>query len=90
MNVRVDFEPRYIRHIAVQCTGCGKWFNGRDISVDNKLMVVWDIYKTQFVCPCCGKVFGADAHNDFASLNVEEVEYPEVFEGCSRKVERWE
>ena len=31
MNVRVEYESTPIRHIAVQCPYCSKWFNGRDI-----------------------------------------------------------
>lgn len=30
-NVRVEYEPLPIRHIAVQCPECKNWFHGMDM-----------------------------------------------------------
>ena len=29
LNIRIVYEPTTIRHIAVQCPFCEKWFNGK-------------------------------------------------------------
>lgn len=34
-NVRVEYESTPIRHIAVQCPNCKKWFRGWEITEDN-------------------------------------------------------
>ena len=34
-NVRVEYEPLPIRHIAVQCPNCKKWFRGWEITEDD-------------------------------------------------------
>ena len=44
MNVRIMYDPAPIRHIAVQCPDCERWFNGRDI--DDKELAVWRLTST--------------------------------------------
>lgn len=93
MNVRVEYESTPIRHIAVQCPKCEKWFNGRDIINGDwlrDLMYDYQIYYAQFECPVCGKIFGADAYNNYASLNIKECESSEVYKDCLQKKEVWE
>lgn len=36
MKIRVEYEPIPIRHIAVQCDNCFKWFDGREIVAEEK------------------------------------------------------
>ena len=57
-NVRVEYESTPIRHIAVQCPKCGKWFHGWDIVKGERafdvLRYAHDINWTEFECPVCG------------------------------------
>ena len=89
MNVRVEYEATPIRHIAVQCPKCNNWFDGRDIG-DKYLSYDSDIYTTQFTCPVCGKVFGADAYTGYNNVNIEERYGSQVYEGILRRKEVWE
>ena len=93
MNVRVEYESTPIRHIAVQCPKCNKWFNGRDIiNVDwlKDLRYSYQIFFAQFECPVCGKIFGGDECRDFSNVNIEETSYPEVYKDCLQRKEVWE
>lgn len=89
MNVRVEYEARPIRHISVQCPECLNWFHGRDITTD-KLNFEHQIYSAQFECPVCGKIFGPDAYNNYASLKIIECGCDEVYKGCLVRKEVWE
>ena len=87
-NVRVEYERRPIRHIAVQCPNCGKWFHGWDILKGDDLRYDHHIDFAEFVCPVCGNDFGGIQHAD--KPNIKEVGYPEVYEGCLERKETWE
>lgn len=90
MNVRVEYEPTPIRHIAVQCPKCSKWFYGSDITND-RLSFEYQIYYAQFECPICGKIFGADENSDFANVTIKEVgSAEECYKGCLQRKEIWE
>lgn len=89
MNVRVEYDLTPIRHIAVQCPKCNKWFNGRDIT-EEKLSHSYQIFFAQFECPVCGKIFGGDECRDFSNVNIEETSYPEVYKDCLQRKEVWE
>ena len=89
MKIRVEYEPTPIRHIAVQCPKCERWFNGHDITED-KLEYEYHIYYAQFICPVCGKVFGADERYNFANVQIEETDYPDVYKDCLKRKEIWE
>lgn len=90
-NVRVEYESTPIRHIAVQCPKCGKWFKGCDIVKGERVFDVLryehDINWAEFECHVCGAEFGGLQHNDKASI--EEVGYPEVYDGCLERKETW-
>lgn len=88
MNVRVEYEPIHVRHIAVQCVKCNNWFDARDIT-DNVLEGSSDIYYAQFECPVCGRVFGANNYERFENVKIEEVNGVEVYAGCLKKKEVW-
>lgn len=90
MNVRVEYEATPIRHIAVQCPACGRWYNGREIT-EQKLSFDYQIYNAQFICPVCGKVFGADACSGYANAKITECgSNTEVYKDCLRRKEVWE
>lgn len=90
MNVRIMYDPSPIRHIAVQCPDCERWFNGRDIG-DRELVYDYELYQTQFTCPVCGKVFGPDAYSEHRNVNVEECDrHSDVYKDIYKKVEKWE
>ena len=90
MNVRIMYDPSPIRHIAVQCPDCERWFNGRDIG-DRELVYDYELYQTQFTCPVCGKVFGSDAYSRHRNVNVEELDSAnDIYRDIYKKVERWE
>lgn len=86
-NVRVEYDPRPIKHIAVQCPECKNWFDGYDIT-ENALYNAVDINFAEFTCPVCGKEFGGVQHRD--KPNIEEVGYPKVYEGCLKQKTVWE
>lgn len=85
-NVRVEYDITPIRHIAVQCPKCEKWFRGRDITESN-LTDSCDVSWAVFTCPVCGEEFGGRQHAD--KPNIEEVDYPKVYDGCLQKKEVW-
>lgn len=90
MKVRVVYDPTPIRHIAVQCPQCEKWFCGGDITHD-KLRHDYEIRFAQFECPVCGKIFGADECRGYSNLNIEEVDSAEeCYKGCLKRKEVWE
>lgn len=91
-NVRVEYESTPIRHIAVQCPKCEKWFRGWDIVKGerpfNALKYDHDINFAEFKCPVCENEFGGFDRDDKA--NIKEVDYPAVYEECLEKKETWE
>ena len=90
MNVRVEYESAPIRHIAVQCPKCERWFDGRDITEDH-LSFDYDIRRAQFSCPVCGHVFGGDEYRDFSNVKITECDSSaEVYKGCLKRREVWE
>lgn len=92
-NVRVEYECAPIRHIAVQCPRCEKWFYGSDITND-ELSYEYQIDMAHFTCPVCENKFGRKHEwNAYTALNkphIEEVSYPEVYDGCLKRKVVWE
>lgn len=92
MNVRVEYEATPIRHIAVQCPECENWFHGWDIVKGERafdaLRYESDINWVTFECPVCGSEFGGLQNKE--KINIKEVSYPEVYDGCLEKKEVWE
>ncbi len=92
MKVRVEFESTPIRHIAVQCPHCGRWFYGSDMT-DHALSYEYDIYTASFECPVCGQAFGSENGGYGFRSNVELIECgsaSEVYKGCYQKKTVWE
>ena len=86
-NVRVEYESTPIRHIAVQCPNCKKWFRGWEITEDD-LRYAYEINFAVFKCPVCETEFGGLQHAD--KPNIEEVGHPAVYDGCLQKKEVWQ
>lgn len=100
INIRVEYDPTPIRHIAIQCPHCGKWFHGYDL-IDKGEWLSYDyqIQTTTFTCPICDKIFGFDAINSlYSSWNKPQFEYniqevgsaEECYKDCVTKKEVWE
>ena len=101
INVRVEYEPTPIRHIAVQCPHCQRWFKGYDIT-NNDLNYDYQLNFATFNCPICKKSFGYNSdrlfkfHNTMSEyqdkIKIEESSFPEVYDGCLEKKEQitWE
>ena len=92
MNVRVVYESTPIRHIAVQCPHCGKWFSGWDILAGNgyeDLRFEHDISFATFECPLCEKEFGGLQHNE--NVDIRKVgDADECYKDCLRQKVTWE
>lgn len=76
-NVRVEYDCAPIRHIAVQCPGCQRWFYGNSITED-RLSYEYQLSSATFDCPICGEEFGGRLDKP----NIKEVMYPDVYKGC--------
>jgi hypothetical protein len=84
------YDPAPIRHIAVQCPDCERWFNGRDVC-GRELVYDYELYQTQFTCPVCGKVFGPDDNSVNRNVIIEECDrHSDVYKDIYKKVEKWE
>lgn len=94
-NVRVEYECTPIRHIAVQCPKCKKWFHGTDITHDD-LRYSYQIDIATFHCPVCKTEFGYNRDNNWNPLKekdksfIEEVSYPDVYQDCLTQKIIWE
>lgn len=86
VNVRVEYEASPVRHVAVQCPSCEKWFQGNDIS-DRHLCYDYDIRLATFYCPMCNESFGFPEDSD--DVEIQESCYPEIYDGVLRKKEVW-
>lgn len=98
VNVRVEYEPALIRHIAIQCPYCKKWFQGNDIT-ESQLSYDYQLNFAEFHCPVCNNSFGYHAvkktqygrslGQERDELLIEETDYPNVYEDCMTKKEEW-
>lgn len=89
MNVRIEYDAVPIRHIAVQCPRCGRWYAGRDIT-EQKLNFSNELYHAQFICPVCGHVFGANECQGYSNVKITEcVGHEEVYKDCLHRKEVW-
>lgn len=89
-NVKVEYDMMPIRHIAVECPRCKRWFRGGQITKDS-LAEHYDIYNAKFICPLCKEEFGYDLYNDKKDTpNIEESGYPDIYKDCLTKKEIWE
>ena len=96
INFRVEYDPSPIRHIAVQCPFCNKWFRGRDIA-NKRLDYDYEVGLAEYHCPICDKYFSngvCDSYGRYierCSTSIEECgSAEEVYKGCLTKKEVWE
>ena len=86
-NIRVEYDHTPIRHCAVQCPKCEKWFYGYDIVEDGDLTYDYELDFATFCCPLCNISFGnGTEYNDEQIL---EVDHPTIYEGCLEKKVTW-
>lgn len=84
MKVRVEFDPTPIRHIAIQCPKCERWFYGRDVTTDD-LYFDYQIEFAHCTCPICNRIFSGRI------VEIEEVgSAGECYNGCLGKKVVWE
>lgn len=84
MKARIEFEITPIRHIAIQCPHCEKWFYGSDIT-DQSLHDIVDVMYAQYECPVCGNTFDG---KDFDYVECDGSD--EVYKDCLTKKVSWE
>lgn len=85
MNVRVEYDPTPIRHIAVQCPNCKRWFHGYDATND-EIRFDYQIRYARFECPVCEAFFCGYDHCEITEFGSAE----EVYKGCLEKKVSWE
>ena len=88
VRIKVEYEPRPIRHMVIQCPDCEKWFMPGDIVTKE---CIYPNYEediecfTRCKCPSC--------NCEFDLGNVEEdtdVSFPEFYEKVAKRKEVWE
>ena len=94
INFRIEYGSAPIRHIAVQCPHCGRWFHGSDIT-ENSLLYDYEIKMAEFKCPVCDTKFSCyNSHNyDVEVCDAHAAECwsaEEVYAGCLTRKEVWE
>lgn len=92
VNVRVEYKPALIRHIAIQCPYCKKWFQGNDIT-ESQLSYDYQLNFAEFHCPVCNNNFGYHANGHLNrkkdELAIEESVYPDIYKDCMTKKTVW-
>ena len=94
INFRIEYDPTPIRHIAVQCPSCGRWFHGNAITEDD-LYYDFQAEMAEFKCPVCTTRFSC---SDYSHVGFEICEShikecgsaEEVYEGCLERKVIWE
>lgn len=86
VQLKVEFEPCPVRHLAIQCPDCNRWFKQTDITLHKWISDESDISQfTECECPACGCKF------DLGNVEYgEDVEFPEFYDNCSKKKTVWE
>lgn len=98
VNMRVEFDPAPIRHVAIQCPHCNRWFHGSDVAPEGEwLSYDYQLETTTFTCPVCNKTFGRDYSPSFSGFcskvefNIKEVgSAEECYKDCLQKKVTWE
>lgn len=86
VQLKVEFESRPVRHLAIQCPDCNKWFKQTDITIKKWISNESDINQfTKCECPACGCKF------DLGNVEYDEnVEFPEFYDNCAKQKTVWE
>ena len=81
INVRVEFDPIPIRHLAIQCPKCNNWFYDFDIC-KYEIRYNYQLYNIHCSCPKCDYDFEG-------ATNIQECGHPEVYENVLGKKVEW-
>ena len=85
VNVKVEYEDIPIRHCAIQCPGCHRWFSRFDICVSDIAYVSDFNGFTKCKCPVCNEEF------DLRDVTIDEnVDFPEFYDKCAKREVRWD
>ena len=84
IKVAVEFDPTPIRHMAIQCPKCHRWFNRHDIANDD-IDFDSDIDSSaKCECPACNHEF------DLGNVEFEYPDFPDFYDKCAKKKVVWE
>ena len=87
VKVWVEYEPRTIRAVSIECPYCKRKFTGYALT-QNSLETDIDLNFAEFQCPVCGEYFGyVNGKSD--QLEIKETDCEEVCKGCYQKKEVW-
>lgn len=85
VKVAVEFDPTPIRHMAIQCPKCHRWFNRHDIANED---IDFDSDIDSFAkceCPVCNHEF------DLCNVEFEYPSFPEFYDNnCAKKKVVWD
>ena len=86
VQLKVEFESCPVRHLAIQCPDCNKWFHQADVTLKTWISNESEINEfTKCECPVCGCKF------DLGNVEYDEtVSFPEFYENCATKKVVWE
>ena len=84
VKVAVEFDPTPIRHMAIQCPKCERWFNMYDVATTN-IDYKHDIDSlAKCECPACQHEF------DLGNVEFEYPEFPDFYDKkCAKKKVVW-
>lgn len=85
VNMKVEYEPIPIRHLAVQCPDCENWFVGHDLFTGD-CQYDYQLRGSECCCPKCGSEFKVDFESNIEESN----EFPEFYDKCLRQKIIWE
>ena len=86
VNLKVEFESRPVKHLAIQCPDCNRWFKQTDITLKKWISNESDIDQfTKCECPACSCKF------NLGNVEYDEnVEFPEFYNNCAKQKTVWE
>ena len=79
IKVAVEFDPTPIRHMAIQCPRCERWFDKYNITIV-RVDYKHDIDShAKCECPVCNHEF------DLGNVEFEYPDFPEFYDKCTKK-----
>lgn len=85
MKAKIVFETRPVRHVAIQCPNCEKWFYGYEITNDT-LRDIIDVEFAHYKCPVCGEKFNGINNLDYTEC----ADAYETYKDCLTKKVTWD
>ena len=102
VNVRVEYESTPVRHLAIQCPHCQRWFHASDVTPEGVwIRFDYEIETTTYHCPVCEEDFGFSSPYsshfnlgygtpDKVKFNIQELgTSEEVYKDCVTKKVEW-